>query len=181
MKNENIEQLFERLKGDFDQFETPEGHQKRFAERLNRSKGSQSGGWEWWKPLSVAASILVIFGVAFTLGSRTAQPDGLASVSPEMAETQSYFLATISTELNRLDSFRSPETELLIEDAIKQLDRLELEYQKLKEDLIKSGHDKRVISAMIQNFQSRIDLLEHVLAMAEEMQNLKFNQNEITI
>jgi hypothetical protein len=98
-----------------------------------------------------------------------------------MAETQSYFLATISTELSRLDSFRSPETDLLIEDAIKQLDRLELEYQKLKEDLIKSGNDKRVISAMIQNFQSRIELLEHVLAMAEEMQNLKFNENEITI
>jgi hypothetical protein len=181
MKDQDLKELFNQLRGDLDLYETPEGHQRRFSHRLNRANGVKAIKRWWLKPLSIAASIVVIVGLAYALGARSAQPEGLAGISPEMAETQSYFLLTINQEIARLDSYRSPQTELLIEDALQQLDRLDGEYQKLKTELIKSGNDKRVISAMIQNFQSRIDLLEQVLGMAEELKNLKFNENEITI
>ena len=46
----------------------------------------------------------------------------------------------------------------------------------LKDDLIDSGKDNRVIHAMIQNFQQRIDLLNNVLTQIENIKTLK-NQN----
>lgn len=62
-----------------------------------------------------------------------------------------------------------------------KISNLEEEYQQLKLDLVESGNDKRVIYAMIANFQNRIDLLEQVVSIVEEVKTLKTNENEITI
>ena len=55
---------------------------------------------------------------------------------------------------------------------------LEKEYDKLKKDLLKSGKDKRVIFAMINNFQQRIDLLKQVLEQTQRINELKIYKNE---
>ena len=46
----------------------------------------------------------------------------------------------------------------------------------MENDLLESGNDKRVIHAMIQNFQQRIDLLSEVLEQIENIKSLN-NQN----
>ena len=93
-------------------------------------------------------------------------------------ETQNFFTLTISEELLKLNEERSPETEKLINDAMKQMEILEKEYESLKIDLTESGDDKRVIYAMISNFQNRIELLQNVLEKIEEVKQLKQNENE---
>jgi hypothetical protein len=180
MKKDTIDTLFESLEGTFDVHETPDGHQKRFLDRLNAQQEAKSQR-NWWKPLSIAASIVVILGIGFSL-MKSPQPSGeLASVSPEMEQTQTFFMSAINNEIDKLKSFETPETKQLIDDALKQITNLEKEYQLLKIDLVESGNDKRVIYAMISNFQSRIDLLEHVVSIIEDFENLKMNENEITI
>ena len=69
----------------------------------------------------------------------------------------------------------------LIEDTMNRLNALEAEYDKLKVDLMESGNDKRVIAAMINNFQARIELLQQVNQTIEEINTLKANRNETTI
>ena len=81
----------------------------------------------------------------------------------------------------QLKSFKTPETAQLVNDALNQITILEQEYQQLKEDLVASGNDQRVIAAMIANFQSRINLLENVIELIEEIKHLKTNENETTI
>ncbi len=180
MKKDTIDTLFESLEGTFDVHETPDGHQKRFLDRLNAQQEAKPQR-NWWKPLSIAASIVVILGIGFSL-MKSPQPSGeLASVSPEMEQTQTFFVSAINNEIDKLKSFETPETKQLIDDALKQITNLEKEYQQLKIDLVESGNDKRVIYAMISNFQSRIDLLEHVVTIIEDFENLKMNENEITI
>ena len=103
---------------------------------------------------------------------------GLASVSPELSETQDFFTATIENELKRLNQERSPLTEQIITDALEQIKLLETDYQHLKTDLTESGNDQRVIYAMISNFQSRIDILNTVLEDIETIKELKINTND---
>lgn len=180
MKKDEIESLFEGLAGGFDIHETPTGHQKRFLEKLH-AQNEQAQKRTWWKPLSVAASIAAILLTAtFFLKSEPAKAD-LASVSPEMAKTQSFFVATINKELRTLQSFDSPEAKALVDDALKQIAVLENEYQTLTVHLAESGNDQRVIYAMISNFQKRIELLEQVVQTMEEIKNLKAYRNETTI
>ncbi len=74
-----------------------------------------------WKPfLAVAAVIVICFGV-FTRIPNQPETLDLASVSPEMSETQDFFTVTIENELKKLNKERSPLTEQIISDALAQI------------------------------------------------------------
>lgn len=182
MKKDDIDNLFETLDTDFD-LEIPNiGHQERFLSKL-KSQNSEtvkiaSSKWNYWKPLlGIAASIVLLIS-AFTLIRSSEEVNDLASVSPEMSKTQNFFTSTISEELLKLKEVRTPETEVLINDALKQMKILENEYESLKIDLTKSGDDKRVIYAMISNFQTRINILKNVMETIENVKQLKQQNNE---
>ena len=181
MKNDKLDELFVNLKDDFEVHDTPEGHKKRFLEKLEGHKKSSVNSRNWWKPLSIAASVAIIIALGFTFFDNNNPTADLASVSPEMAQTQSFFVSEFNREMNTLKGFDSPETKVLINDVLKQMNILETEYKDLRKDLVTSGNDKRVVYAMINNFQKRIDLLKQVIAKIEEVKNLKAKTNETNI
>ncbi|WP_397362905.1 hypothetical protein [Olleya sp. R77988] len=181
---DNIEKLFSDLENQFDIQAPSTGHQQRFLEKLNNVKNDTkvaSTKTSYWKPLlGIAASIALILTITFNVKAESSHKD-LASVSPELAETQNFFSNTITYELNKLNTEKSPETEKLVNDALLRLEQLEKEYQSLKINLTESGEDQRVIYAMITNFQNRIDLLQNTLLKIEELKILKQNNYETTI
>ncbi len=186
MKKDKIDQLFKNLEGSFNTNETPQGHQHRFLDKLTIQKEAKKKGelikFAFKKALTIAAIVAVIV----TVGSLFFNPEvvtaaDLASVSPEMEQTQSFFTSSINRELETLNNFKSPELKQLVQDALKQMDILESNYELLKTDLVKSGSDKRVIYAMIQNFQNRINLLEQVINKIEEVKKLNTQKNETSM
>lgn len=182
MKKDSLENLFEDLKGQFD-IETPQNnHEQRFLDKLKgndlaSAEVKKQSGFNWKPFLAIAASIIICFGLFTTLQN---EPDALdlASVSPELSETQDFFTVTIENELKKLNQERSPLTEQIITDALAQIQLLEKDYKKLKTDLTESGKNQRVIYAMISNFQNRIDILNTVLEQIETIKELKLNTNE---
>lgn len=182
MKKDKIDNLFETLHSEFD-FENPNiGHQQRFLSKLKNQTSETliitSSKSNYWKPfLSIAASIVLLISV-FTMLKPAEQVKDLASVSTEMYKTQNFFTSTISEELLKLNDERSPDTEVLIKDAMNQMKILEKEYESLKIDLTKSGDDKRVIYAMISNFQTRINILKNVMETIENVKQSKQQNNE---
>lgn len=186
MKKDKIDQLFQDL--DFDTAEPRSGHEERFLKKLEETSLQKSSRRHpkmrsLWGPLiGIAASIavaLMLFGNIFTImpGSK----GELASVSPEMKETQDFYSSVIQRELQNIEEEKTPETEAIVNDALKQMEKLENEYSLLKKDLLTSGKDKRVIYAMINNFQQRIDLLNNVLTEIENIKSLKSQSHESTI
>jgi hypothetical protein len=181
MSTDNLDNMFKNLQGNFDLEEPKDDHKKRFMAKLNdQNKTAQvhKKGWTIWKPLlGVAASIVLI--IALVIGNnQDASATGLASVSPEMAVTQDFFTSTISAELKKLENASNPETKVLIQDALNQMKRLEIEYDSLISDLSESGNDQRVIYAMISNFQNRIEILQNTLKQIEIVEQLKNSKNE---
>ena len=98
-----------------------------------------------------------------------------------MEKTETFFTSTIAQELRTLKTLENPQTKALVDDALEQITILESEYQKLEGDLAESGYDKRVIYAMINNFQNRIDVLQTVIETISELETLKNMTNETTI
>lgn len=182
MKQDELDTLFDRLDGEFDIHEPEIGHKARFLEKLETKTGVVSSTKKpFWKPfIGIAASIVLILSLGIFSQEGQAAND-LASVSPEMQQTQDFFTISINEELKKLNAEKSPETEALINDALKQIKILESDYDKLKTDLFESGNDKRVIHAMIANFQSRIDILNTVLDQIESLKELKNNSHENSI
>ncbi|MDO5971350.1 hypothetical protein Q4Q35_16205 [Flavivirga aquimarina] len=180
-KEDNIEALFKKHVNDFD-IENPESnHTERFLNKLNKQGELQlvkvdKQRRRLWKPLiGVAASIMLL--MAFFIGNQQDSDYGsLASVSPKMAETEDFFTLTIAEELSKIEKENSPKVQVIIQDAMKRIKKLEEDYESLKKDLTESGDDKRVIYAMISNFQNRIDILQNTL---EQIENIKQLNNTL--
>lgn len=176
MKTDPIETLFKKFDGQFDTEIPADGHAQRFFDKLQSVEiqiVDKKPKRLFLKPfLAIAASILLCFGLFMLLQPKTNLND-LASVSPELSQTQDFFMTAITSELKKINDEKTSDNEMLISDALKQMELLEKNYENLKIDLKESGNDKRVIYAMISNFQSRIDLLENVLKTIENLKTLK--------
>lgn len=187
MKKDNLNSLFENLKNDFDTEMPKSGHKQRFLNKLNKQGKSNvikmNPIRSFWRPIiGIAASVVLLIYV-FIGFQKVENTKDLANVSPEMANTQSFFSNVIAEELDKLNAETSPEAQILIQDAMNQMKILENEYEKLKLKLSESGEDQRVIFAMISNFQSRIEVLQNVLDQIEQVKQLKnYNyENNATI
>ena len=186
MSKDNLEILFKDLENEFD-IENPKlGHQQRFLDKLNTNKNEfqlVNNKRPFWKPLIGIAASLLLLSFVFITTQQNSQLRDLASISPEMAETQDFYTTTITSELERLEQEISPEYQDLVVDAMFQIKILEENYELLKADLNDSGDDKRVIYAMISNFQSRIELLQNVLEQIDNIkqENSKQNENSFTL
>jgi len=150
------------------------GHLERFEKRLNPTEKKKAFSYKW---MSIAASIILMLG--FWIGTnQTNTTIVLADVSPQMQEAENFFVATISQEIREIERFRNPKTEHVIEDALNQLEKLEDKYQELVKELNNSNKDRRVIYAMINNYQRRIEILQNVLKQVDEINNPIKNQDD---
>ena len=96
-----------------------------------------------------------------------------------MEETQNFYLATIQKEMDQISSKRNDSNQKIIDDAFKQLDILEANYQRLTLELKESNADKRVVYAMIANFQSRLTVLQNLMDRLEEFEDLVQQENRV--
>jgi hypothetical protein len=181
-KKDNIDALFDNLNGSFD-FETPaEGHQQRFLEKLTNNKTIKpaKSKHNTYKYLAIAACFIMLLSIGYTyMNTATTIEEQVVEISPEISNTEFYFANVIEQEVKKLKSERSPATKKIIADTMLQLKKLENNYKELELDLINGGNSKLILSAMITNFQTRIDLLQDVLQQVEEIKNID-HENTIT-
>lgn len=182
MSKTTLEDLFKNLENVFD-VEVPEtGHETRFLNKIEkqekkvikitRSKNS------FWKPfIGVAASIVLLVSL-FIFNSKKENTIELASISPEMAKTETIFMTVLSKELENLNSEDMPEYQELIVDALFEIKVLEEDYNQLIFGLKEQPDDELILSAMILNFQNRIDVLQDT---KDKIEDLKKTNKQVSI
>jgi len=183
MKKDTIDELFIKLNDKIDYAEPSSGHQQRFLEKLYEFNGvatlSPKKKNSWMLILSVAASIAILFSIGiFQFNTASSIEDKIAEISPAASKTQFYFANLIEEQINELNSEKSPETEKIINDTMDQLKKLQLNYTKMEQDLLNGGNSKLILSAMITNFQTRIDLLNEVMIQIQNIKSIKKSNDE---
>ena len=159
---------------DFDIQSPHEGHLERFQYKLNTKKSNKTVSWKW---MSAAASIVLCLG--FWLGSTHQKKQyDLADVSPKMEEVQHYFVSTIHQELKEVEASRSLETEVIIEQALDELEELEETHKLLIKELSKKRNQKQIIAGIIANYQQRLQILENLMQQIEIIKNPKMLKDE---
>jgi len=175
---DNLDNIFENLKNQFDIEEPAIGHFNRFEVRLGKLENtSKRNPFFTASMIAIAASFLLFFGIWIGTSFSNKGME-LANVSSEMEETQSYFVNTIQKELQTIETERNNDTEVLINDAFLQLNKLENQYNTLTLELKESTEDKRIIYAMISNFQQRVEILQSLLLQIENVKQLKTQTHE---
>lgn len=183
MKKDAIDKLFNNLQGSFDLEEPTMGHQDRFLEKLNAQNNKtivHAPAKKWWlQPLSIAASIVLLISVG--LGAYFNQPtEEIVSETTEVEQTQFYFASVIEQQLEAIQAEATPETKILVDNAMVAMKKLEEDYAALEAELQNNGDAEQILNAMITNFQTRINLLQDVLENIKQVKQLKNRTDEIT-
>lgn len=182
MKKTTLENIFGNLENDFDTEIPKAGHETRFMKKLNDQNAPAikilNPKSNLWKPIvGIAASVALLISLLVLMPQNNEDLD-LASVSPKMAETETLFMASFSNELKNLNSEDMPEYQELIVDALFQIKVLEEDFKQLIIGLKENPDDELVLSAMILNFQKRIDVLQDT---KDKIKELKEHNNTINI
>lgn len=170
MSNNNLNTLFEnQTNWDFE--EPKPGHEKRFLDKLKKQQPKKKVNW---LPLSIAASLLLGFGIFYFTQNKTEE----IVFSPQVQETHDYFSSVIQSELEQLKKNETPQSKKLITDAMIEMQSLEKDYNNLKLEIAKNGENKQIVYAMVTNMQTRISFIKSVLDQVDTINNLKTNNDE---
>lgn len=122
----------------------------------------------WRQYASVAAVGLLLLAIGGAIGSYwTAQqaPNpapvalSLGDLNDEYAELEHHYQQQVSTHLQAIEQLDAPH-----EDILSDIDELDAAFEELKRELGRSTThtDEEIIHAMIENYQTRIAILERV-------------------
>lgn len=176
-----------------------EGHEKRFAEKLERALPREKKENKFLF-LKIAAILLVAFGVGFAFFATQGEPvdNGnaivetpveeqeeevvpekqfqVSDVSPEFKKIENYYLASLNFELAKLEV--TEENKALLDSFMEQLAELEKEYRRLNNEFSELGANEQTVEAMIVNLQLRLELLYKLKNKINEIKQSKDRQNE---
>jgi len=165
---ESLEKYIRSNRDSFDEKEPLEGHFERFQQKLETRKPARRVN------LFMVAAAAAIAGLILTgtLGilynnvsiSNLKQKDlSYNVISPEFTEIENYYNVQIKEkhhQISTLSKKSSPEVEKEVKKAIYDMD---LGYYLLKKELLSNPNQERVVSAMIQQYQFRVDMLDQIL------------------
>jgi len=182
--NSNIKQLLNNQTNKFDVEIPSSGHRMRFIEKLEQKNtpAKKTSNNRYWY-LNIAAAFIICIGAFSIYNSKNNSETIIVETTVEnpftdVSNAQFHLEGIVKRELVKLELERNTTTENLINGALSQLEFLEKEQHKLQEQL-KINYDKRIIKALVDNFQYRIQLLENVMQQIEITKEIKTENYEI--
>ena len=167
----------------------PQGHEKRFEARLEQSFQTRGSRHYYW--IGIAASLLLMISLGVWMGLGPGNPEegiqqvavqdsvqsspafSLGDLSPDLRKVEQYYTTNINLELANLNI--SDDNKAIADGFMSRLGELDTEYADLSQELNEVGPNEETISAMIRNFQLRLQLL---LKLKETLNELNQSKNE---
>ncbi|HEX3008503.1 MAG TPA: hypothetical protein VHO90_12910 [Bacteroidales bacterium] len=198
--SERFEKYVKDHRDDFDMLEPDAALWNRIENKLQQQPRSRNLSVLW-----KAAAVLIIFGFSFWAQmqienkpqvatrhhfhtdnnsvAEVAEPEELPAIAkqanskmvPEFAETEKYYSRKVNSTMKELNTYlvKFPD---VAQDMKKDLAELDSVYKSLKKDLGDNVAQEEIISAMIQNYRMKLQILEDI--KNELMQNSAVKPNE---
>jgi hypothetical protein len=105
----------------------------------------------------------------------------LGQVSPQYKEVENYYVHQVNlmeSELVNIDLKNNPEQK---RELVKEMKSMDSVYVQLQKELKSNPNDERIINAMIEHYQTKVDVMNYILsqlkAIRNENQNKSGNEN----
>jgi hypothetical protein len=167
-----------------------QGHEERFLKRLEVELPHKKNSSFFLFKIAATVLLLITAGYfgfekyaegssieeTFVDGKNELQQQkgiSLGDLSPDLKKVENYYVANINLELSKLEV--SKDNKAMVDSFMNQLENLDTEYHKLNEELNQIGPNDQTISALIQNLQLRLQLLQK---LKKKLISLKTSKNE---
>lgn len=181
----NIEEIIRQNKGFFDEAEPSSGHLERFnlmlEVRFRKEAPKRS-----IVPYLLRAAVVTLLVTLSSLWvwdnflSADSRRMALGDVSPEYREVENYYIHQVNLmegEISESNLISSPEQKQMLLKEMKSMDSV---YVSLQKELKAHPNDERIINAMIEHYQTKVDVMNYIIsqlkAIRNENQNMKENE-----
>jgi hypothetical protein len=129
--------------------------------------------------LKVAASVIVVMGVAFALYMRNEKSKGvdLASINPVYAKQQVEYASMVERKMSELKTLTKSDPGMYQEFS-KEIAQMDSTYKKMNKELATSPNQEYVLKAMIRNLQLQTQVLNEQLNVVEHYNDTKPDQKD---
>lgn len=179
----NLEKTVNENRSLFDSFKPDEGHFVRFEHRLNQLHKSKSKTFTLGFILKAAViTLLVVLSGLWIYDNTFTTPAikkgiALREISPEYNEVEMYYTRLVNQKYNEINeySFIDGKQKKMLMHELNEMDFI---YENLKKDLILNPNDDRVINAMIQHYQLKVEVMNQILGQLQQVKNMEQEKSE---
>ena len=190
------DKLKEFISSHEDQFDSSpmEGHFERFkklqsTQQVNKSNEITAKKENNWVLLKVAAVLVLMLGsgwLFFNLGKMQASntvvasssaSDNSANFNEELTEAEFFFTGKINSKKEEVLAFSGKDNPATSQIML-ELEKLELQYIDLKEELSINDNNPKIINAMVENYRMRLSLLERLLEQLKKSNTIKQKRHD---
>ena len=188
---DNIEEIILNNLKELNDFEPKEGHFERFQAKLNVQQKKKTITLNVvWKVSAAVVFVLLAVNQA-NIYLSTDKQNGviaesnnnftLASVSPEYKEVEFYYTNAINVELNQWNSMVADGFISKVEQDLLNTEMAEFEkrFINLQTDLKANPNDERVINAMLEYYQAKLDIINMIVSKLQEVNQQKNISSEM--
>ncbi len=190
---DNIEEIILNNLKELNDHEPMDGHFERFQAKLNKQNKRKLITFSLvWKVAAAVVFVLMAVNQANIYFSPEKQNENLtannseftlSSVSPEYKEVEFYYTNAISVGLNQWNTLKDdgfisePEQGLMNFE----LSEFEVRFKTLQTDLAANPNDERVINAMLEYYQAKLEIINMIVTKLQEVKQQKNINNENNI
>lgn len=175
---DNLEKYVAEHRHEFDTLEAPTHGWEAVSASLAQQKAKT---YSLYRIAAVAASAVVVLGVGLLMGLQLGhQGSGTGDYGlQEFSHAESYYAGQFRVKWAEFETLGGPEANSVAQD----LEQLDAVYNELKTELLQHPelNTQRVVDAMIENYRTKIDLLETVLdkTKKQNLSTIKLEDNEL--
>jgi len=177
----NIEDIIRNNRSFFEDAEPDTGHFERFSNKLEmRAKAKKKVSIAPYLLRAAVVTILVTLSSLWTWDhflSPGRNRMSLSEVSSEYREVERYYVQQTSfmeNEIMGIDFENNEEQKTMLKEELRNMDAT---YKELQKELKANPNDERVINAMIEHYQTKLDVMSYILDQLKEMKNETQNKN----
>jgi hypothetical protein len=182
----NVEDLVRSNKDFFDEAEPSQGHLERFSRKLEMRFSSHFTIKRSIVPYLLRAAVVTLLITLSSLWTwdHFLRPSRnrmtLGQVSPQYKEVENYYVHQVNlmeNEIVNIDLKNNPSQKEMLLKEMKSMDSV---YVQLQKELKANPDDERIVNAMIEHYQTKLDVMSYIVsqlkAIRNENQNKKSNE-----
>ena len=172
----NIEEIIRSNRDFFGEEEPSKGHVERFERKLELRFHARGAVKRSIVPYLLKAAVVTLLVTLSSLWTwdHFIRPDRnrmtLGDVSPQYKEVENYYLHQVNlmeSEIKTID-LNNPVQKKMLDKEMKSMDSV---YVQLQKDLKANPDDERIINAMIEHYQTKVEVMNYIINQLKVIRN----------
>jgi hypothetical protein len=168
-----IDDFIQQHGGMFDDEEPGQGHEERFKSRLNKLHEKRRPGM---KGVLFRVAAILLLGIVisyfavkeFSLINNQINNIALDKPNQELNEAEKFYTSQLNIYYNKIEKLGFNDDKAEKKKVLQELSAMDEQVQAMKYDLKQNPDDERVMSAIINFYQVKIEMMDVIIARAQK-------------